>query len=717
MDNMNLGVTASTITSAVFDVLLKSVMMSHKNTDFVVAKFDYKASDGHELGIQKGERLTLIDDSQHWWKVMNAFGNTGYVPSNYVKRSKQGIFSSLRNTLGRRKNRQEGTTSTRQSNPSSPTPDGSNGFPALDLRHESTESLGAKVVNTSASTNILVPPSQEFAAMRLQEGIADNFSIPANNQVSIQHAKGFQDANKTVDSESVNWLSKSDSRQAYPQHSGGNISIPNYQNGHGAVNVSLSLFQQTTNIMTANLDNTSYFGTGTGLGRQICQARFNYPACQPDELSIERGDKIRVLEKSSDGWWRGILITEGKPQRMGWFPSNYVTLDLTKNLNRSGSSSQPSILNSNSLNRDLNDSSVPNISNTQDQMQANYLAFQYYEQQKKQQHSLSPGSMTETQQQMHQQSQSLRNDNVNPPCYRGQQQLQRETVLTLYPFVRNQVEELSFGANEVLEVLDKPPDDPDWWRCRNARGESGLVPQNYVRVLTTSSTATTTLGKSFSSNHKPSSCQSSNFSHPIQTNQMSVTSSSYTVTNKSQTTDGETLRLSYATQSSTGRLHINRPWFWGIISRAECEEMLRKYSLLGEFIVRDCESHPGDLTVTINAGNKTRNFKVHVEKGQYHIGQKVFTCIDDLIEHYGSHPIFKNEQEKHFLTQPFIHPGVKPVITYESDDNNNNNVMPDTTNSITTLSSVSSTCFLPVCSSGNTTTYHQSIAAAHSRYS
>ncbi|CAH8505027.1 unnamed protein product [Schistosoma intercalatum] len=683
--------------------------MSHKNTDFVIVKFDYEASDSHELGIQKGEKLTLIDDSQHWWKVMNSFGKTGYVPSNYVKRSKQGIFSSLRNTLGRRKNRQEGT-STRQSNPSSPTPDGSNGFSAFDLRHESAESLGAKVVSTSASTSILIPPSQAFADMRLQEGISDSFSIPLNNQISVQHAKRFQDANKTVDSESVNWLSKSDARQAYPQHS-----ISNFQNGHGAVNVSLSLFQQTTNIMTGTLNNTSYFGTGTGLGRQICQARFNYPACQPDELSIERGDKIRVLEKSSDGWWRGILITEGKPQRMGWFPSNYVTLDLSKNLNRSGSSSQPSILNSSTLNRDANDLSVPNISNTQDQIPTQYLAYQYYEQQ----HSLNPGSITENQQQVHQQPQLLVRNN-DPPSHESQQQ-QHETVVTLYPFVRSHVAELSFGENEILEVLNKPPDDPAWWHCRNTRGESGLVPHNYVTAFTTPATATTTLSKSFGSNHKLLSCQSTNFGHSIRSNQVSATNSSYTVTNKSQPTDGETLRLSYATQSSTGCLHINRPWFWGIISRAECEEMLGKHSLPGEFIVRDSESHPGDLTITINAGNKTRNFKVHVEKGQYHIGQKVFNCIDDLIEHYGSHPIFKNEHEKHYLTQPFVHPGVKSVIPYESNNNSNSfsNITSTTpTKSINTVSSVSSTCFLPVCgSSGNTPTYHQSITASHGRYS
>ncbi|CAH8491744.1 unnamed protein product [Heterobilharzia americana] len=210
---------------------------------------------------------------------------------------------------------------------------------------------------------------------------------------------------------------------------------------------------------------------------------------------------------------------------------------------------------------------------------------------------------------------------------------------------------------------------------------------------------------------------------------LSVTNSNYALTHRSQCTDGESLRLSYATQSSTGRLHLNRPWCWGVISRAECEEMLRKYSLPGEFIVRDCESHPGGLTVTINAGNKTRNFKVHVENGQYHIGQKVFACIDDLIEHYRTHPIFKNEHEKHYLTRPFIHPGIKSTIPFDNGNiSTSNTISPiksnNTTPSIAPASSSSSSakCFLPVVVSGvggghsdgsSSTTYNQSISASH----
>jgi len=35
----------------------------------VVAKYDYRAKDTQELNICKNEKLTLIDDSKHWWLV------------------------------------------------------------------------------------------------------------------------------------------------------------------------------------------------------------------------------------------------------------------------------------------------------------------------------------------------------------------------------------------------------------------------------------------------------------------------------------------------------------------------------------------------------------------------------------------------------------------------------------------------------------------------
>jgi hypothetical protein len=42
--------------------------------------------------MKRNERLLLIDDSKHWWRVQNPRGQTGYIPSNYVRREKPSIF-------------------------------------------------------------------------------------------------------------------------------------------------------------------------------------------------------------------------------------------------------------------------------------------------------------------------------------------------------------------------------------------------------------------------------------------------------------------------------------------------------------------------------------------------------------------------------------------------------------------------------------------------
>lgn len=59
---------------------------------WVTAKYDYSAQGSHELDLRKNERLLLLDDSKHWWRVMNNRNQAGYVPSNYVKKEKPSIF-------------------------------------------------------------------------------------------------------------------------------------------------------------------------------------------------------------------------------------------------------------------------------------------------------------------------------------------------------------------------------------------------------------------------------------------------------------------------------------------------------------------------------------------------------------------------------------------------------------------------------------------------
>ena len=48
------------------------------------------------MSLRKNDKLLLLDDSKHWWKVQNSQHQWGYVPSNYVKKEKPSIFDSIK---------------------------------------------------------------------------------------------------------------------------------------------------------------------------------------------------------------------------------------------------------------------------------------------------------------------------------------------------------------------------------------------------------------------------------------------------------------------------------------------------------------------------------------------------------------------------------------------------------------------------------------------
>lgn len=62
----------------------------------------------------------------------------------------------------------------------------------------------------------------------------------------------------------------------------------------------------------------------------------------------------------------------------------------------------------------------------------------------------------------------------------------------------------------------------------------------------------------------------------------------------------------------------------------------------------------GNYTVVLKATERNKHFRVQVnDEGLYQIGQQKFANLDDLIEHYKKHPIFKSENEKLYLVKAF----------------------------------------------------------------
>ncbi len=291
-----------------------------------VAKFEYRAADGEELSISKGEMLTVVDDKGSWWKVKNKKHQSGLVPSNYVEPV------------------------------AAPQP-----------------------VTTSSSTR-----------------------------------SKFEDQ-------------------------------PNQ-------------YQQPDLMVSRN---------GPSLNIKAV-AKFKYASTREDEISLEKGDEVIVMEKEADGWWKGRCKT-----KIGWFPFNYV--EEVKTANEPVPVQQPA----------------------------------------------QPQSKTKS-----------------VIC----------SVVALYSFNSGNPEELAFEKGDLMDIIDQPADDPDWWEAKTASGKTGLVPRNYVEIMQDTPPSGPNLGSK-------------------------VVGAG-----------------SGASSTRSPPPFAREPWFYGKVARKEAESKLNMYAKNGEFIVRESET-------------------------------------------------------------------------------------------------------------------------------
>ncbi|XP_004925830.1 cytoplasmic protein NCK1 [Bombyx mori] len=351
---------------------------------YVVAKYDYAAQGAQELDLRKNERYLLLDDSKHWWRVQNARSQSGYVPSNYVKKEKPSLFDSIKKKV--------------------------------------KKGSGSKTLPSNSSPVRGAGPESPSAARRTDAGDA--------------------------------------------------------------------------------------------LGAAL--VKYNYQAQQPDELSLTKGTRILILEKSNDGWWRGQY--QG---HTGWFPSNYT---------------------------------------------------------------------------------SEEGDNEDPVHTYAMAENVLDIVVALYSFSSNNEQELSFEKGDRLEIVERPPSDPEWYRARDHRGRLGLVPRNYLQEL------------------------------------------------------ADYLALPYA-ERPPDRGPAGRAWYYGAITRTHCDALLNQHGHDGDFLIRDSETNAGDYSVSLKAPARNKHFRVHVEGGAYCIGQRKFPSLELLVAHYQRAPIYTNKHgEKLYLVRPLPRP-------------------------------------------------------------
>lgn len=66
--------------------------------------------------------------------------------------------------------------------------------------------------------------------------------------------------------------------------------------------------------------------SGVNPKRKLVKSNFRYEAEADDELDLEPGDIVVVLEEVDPGWWIGELLDSGSPNKTGLFPSAYCAV-------------------------------------------------------------------------------------------------------------------------------------------------------------------------------------------------------------------------------------------------------------------------------------------------------------------------------------------------------------------------------------------------------
>jgi hypothetical protein len=418
-----------------------------EESQYVVAKYDYIAQGNQELDMRRTERLLLLDDSKHWWRVQNSRQQTGYIPSNYVRKEKPSIFDSIKKKV--------------KGGPAPP--HGSNSIP--------------------------YPPHQ---------GSSSAMMMVAPGQPPPPHQSNC----KTL-----------------PIHSstGVNLVAPLGVPGGGTNNGGMpmgSLKSRSTSGTAHGMDGGKSAAAGTN-NHAISSAivKYNYQAQQLDELSLVKGSRVLILEKSGDGWWRGQC-----GNKIGWFPSNYTQEEL---------------------------------------------------------------------------------EDAHTYCM-AENVL--DIMVAMYSFKAQNDTELSFDKGDRLEIIDRPASDPDWLKARNTQAQVGLIPKNYLVEL------------------------------------------SQYLTNDVENRGGN---------PGNSEVLQSKPWNFGAISRAECDNLLNEKGIDGDFLIRESETNVGDFSVSLKAPGRNKHFRIHLEDNMYCIGQRKFPSMQHLVDHYQRTPIYTSQKgEKLYLIRP-----------------------------------------------------------------
>jgi len=147
-------------------------------------------------------------------------------------------------------------------------------------------------------------------------------------------------------------------------------------------------------------------------------------------------------------------------------------------------------------------------------------------------------------------------------------------AVALFKFDATNDDELSFEENERLDILDSSATtEAGWLRAQNTRGNVGLIPQEFVRILSADDSESPPCGP---------------VANTVSGGSLSNSSTGQGSLGAERSSSG--ISLSGASRNGSAPF-AGRDWYFGSITRADCEDMMNQYADNGDFLIRESETN------------------------------------------------------------------------------------------------------------------------------
>ena len=283
-------------------------------------------------------------------------------------------------------------------------------------------------------------------------------------------------------------------------------------------------------------------------------ACFDYRATQQGELTIKKDEKLLICDDSKS-WW----LVENAKHEQGYVPSNYVKrnkkMDPVKWFGREKKQRANGPV-------DQSEYAVPPV------LHETVISKYNYQPTRADELNLKRGDKITVMEKKEDgwwygrsglktgwfPSNYVHTGNEEKPVQPVVKKPVIHQVRTLYNFSPTNPEELSFKRGDMLEIIGKPEEDPEWWEARKENGSTGLVPKNYIELIT-------------------------NGDKPVESE------SSRPAVNLVNDFCGKVILPHHRKLP-----FVSEPWFWGQLSRANAERILTDRGTDGDFLVRFSET-------------------------------------------------------------------------------------------------------------------------------